>query len=350
MFYRIRKFLITSANLAVLWLGYKLVVGQLDWGLAVGSLLISAFWLGLTAFSLRSLFTTYYDWMSRWRVQLPLVFSVVLSLIAVVANDSLLLRGLAVVELLGWVGIYIAYRYNKGCFMDTGRGPLPAGTWINPPAEVIRPGDLILTSGAMAQRMDQAIGHGEVAVVGEDGKTMLLSSYMEKGVVFNEACRILRILVKRGEHYIVLRLRKPLTAEQNKRGFDIAKGMLSENIAWRQKIDAQRKAFVERLWLPASWRAWLAKKTEFTTTGYDWLGLFIGFKARNRWTCVGACAEWYARNQVPMRHYGTGLLGIGTGILDPIQPQRFLDDPNLELLTERHKREYEAGQPSPAAN
>lgn len=341
MYYRIRKFVIASANLSLLWLMFKLVTGSLDWGLALGSVLLSGFWLGLTALSLRSLFTTYYDWMSRWRIKLPLWFGVVLSVVAIIANDSLAMRAAAACELLAWALVYIAYRHNKARFVKTGHGVLPAGTWLNPPVGVVRPGDLILTSGRMADTMDQAVGHGEVGVQGEDGKLYLLSSYMEKGTVINEAERILRILIKRGEHYVVLRLRKGPTDEQRSRGWKIAQGMLSENIAWREDWNARRIAFIERLWLPASWKPWLTKKTAFSTTGYDWVGLFIGFKARNRWTCIGACAEWYARLRVPMRHYGTGLLGVGTGILDPIQPQRFIEDKSLELLTNAHREEYE---------
>lgn len=341
MFYRLRKFLITSANLAVLWLMFKLVTGNLDWGLALGSVLLSGFWLGLTFYSLRSLLTTYYDWLSQWRIKLPLAAGVILSVVALIANDSLALRGIAVAELLAWVFVFVAWRRSVKNYVMTGHGLLPAGTWLNPPPEVILPGDMVLTSGRMAERMDQAVGHGEVAVMGEDGRLMLLSSYMQKGSVINKADQILRILVKRGEHYVVLRLRNPLTDEQVKRGWTIAQGMLCENIAWRQDIEVKRKRLIARLWLPAKAKAWLLVKTEFTTTGYDWVGLFVGVKARNRWTCIGACAEWYHRNRVKMRHYGTGLLGIGTGLLDPIQPQRFLTDPALELLTDAHREAYE---------
>ncbi len=344
--YRIRKFIVTAANLSLLWLMFKFITGQLDWGLAVGSLALSGFWLGLTVLSLRQLFTTYYDWLSRWRIKLPLLFGMVLSAVAIFANDSLTLRTIGGAELLAWVGIYIAYRRNLTNFIKAGHGLLPEGTWVNPPAAVLRPGDLILTSGRIADRMEQAIGHGEVAVPAPDGKMMLLSSYMPKGTTFNDAERILRILVKKGERYIVLRLVKPLSADQIKRGHAIAQGMLAENIGWRDEWCARRVAFINRLPLPASWKAGLVKKTAWTTTGYDWLGLFIGFKARNRWTCIAACAEWYARLRVPMRHYGTGLLGVGTGLLDPIQPQRFMSDKNLHMLNDADKAEFEKNQPS----
>jgi hypothetical protein len=340
VYYRIRKFVISTANLTLLWLMFKLVTGQLDWGLALGSVLLSGLWLALTTVSLRSLFTTYYDWMSRARIHLPLWMGVALSVVAIFANESLVLRGIAGAELLAWAVIFFLYRRNKKHFEQTKHGWMPAGVWINPPVEVIRPGDLILTSGNMARTMDQAVGHGEVAVQGEDGKLYLLSSYMLKGTVINDAERILKILVKkRGEHYIVLRLRNALSTDQIKAGWKIAEGMLCENVAWREDWNARRIAFIGRLWLPERLRQWLTKKTEFTTTGYDWVGLFIGFKARNRWTCIGACAEWYARLRVPMRHYGTGLLGVGTGILDPIQPQRFMTDKSLKLLTLCDKEE-----------
>jgi hypothetical protein len=50
-----------------------------------------------------------------------------------------------------------------------------------------------------------------------------------------------------------------------------------------------------------------------------------------------------------VNHYGTGLLGIGTGLLDPIQPQRFLNDPHFELLTEKHRLEHEGSGNAPAS-
>lgn len=345
MLYRIRKLAVSFANVYMLYLMFQLVTGRLDWGVAAGSLLLGAFWLGITAFSLRELMTTYYDLMSRWRIRLPLIFGVALAVVAFIANDSYVLRGIALAEGVAWAAIFWGWRRNRDNFVRTGHGLLPAGAWLNPPVAVINPGDLILTSGRMAERMDQAVGHGEVAIVGPDGKLKLLSSYMLKGTVINDAEKLLRIMVKRGEHYVVLRLRKPLTEDQKKRGYAIAEGMLGENIAWREEADAKRKKLIAKLWLPASWKAKLTEKTEFATTGYSWMGLFIGTKHRDRWTCIGACAEWYDRLRVKMRHYGTGLLGIGTGILDPIQPQRFLTDPALELLNEQHKAEYERTQP-----
>ncbi len=342
MLSRLRKFLVASANLVLLWLMFKLVTGQLDWGLALGSILLSAFWLGLTTLSLRGLFTTYYDKMSRLRIQLPLISGVILAVVALFANDSIVLRSIAGAELLAWLVLYFAWRRNATAFLTTPHGLLPLGTWVNPPVDVLKPGYMVLTSGAMARRMKQALGHGEVVVRGDDGKLKLFSAYMPNGTVINKADQLLRIWPRKGEHYVVLRLKQPLTEEQIQRGWLIAQGMLSENKIWREEANTKRQAFIARLWLPQSWRTWLDKKSAFTTTGYDWLGLFIGFKAKNRWTCVGACAEWYGRNRLKMRHYGTGLLGIGTGILDPIQPQRYLDDPAFELLTDTDRREWES--------
>jgi hypothetical protein len=43
--------------------------------------------------------------------------------------------------------------------------------------------------------------------------------------------------------------------------------------------------------------------------------------APHRWTCIGACLELYRRLGVPTDD-GTGLLGFGTSLLDPIMPVR----------------------------
>ena len=41
------------------------------------------------------------------------------------------------------------------------------------------------------------------------------------------------------------------------------------------------------------------------SAGYDWIGLFMGRLAPQRWTCIGACLELYRRLGVPhqrLRH------------------------------------------------
>ena len=59
----------------------------------------------------------------------------------------------------------------------------------------------------------------------------------------------------------------------------------------------------------------------------------MGRLTQDRWTCIGACLELYRRLGVPTASYGTGLLGFGTTLFDPIMPVRFLSDPAFRLLS-----------------
>ena len=58
----------------------------------------------------------------------------------------------------------------------------------------------------------------------------------------------------------------------------------------------------------------------------------MGRLVDHRWTCIGACLELYHRLGVRTNPYGTGLLGFGSTLFDPIMPVRFLSDPAFRLL------------------
>jgi hypothetical protein len=121
--------------------------------------------------------------------------------------------------------------------------------------------------------------------------------------------------------------------------------MLAQNAAWRDRTQAARTRFINRLPLPASARGWLVKKLR--VTGYDWVGLAIGQKHTNRWTCIGACNELMERVGYELSQaYGTGMLGFGTGLLDPIKPARMLSDRSLRMLTSADQAEYERAKGS----
>ncbi len=59
----------------------------------------------------------------------------------------------------------------------------------------------------------------------------------------------------------------------------------------------------------------------------------MGRTCENRWTCIGSALVLYHKLGVRTNPYGTGLLGFGTSILDPILPVRFLADPAFKLIT-----------------
>jgi hypothetical protein len=332
--------------LLLFWLTWEWFHGNLAWGFSLSCVLVSAFWIALTASELGHLFRTYFDVFSRLKMTIPIALGVLLSGLAI-WKGAPELKIAGAVELVAWVGIYALYRRNKRQYSIQGHGPMPKGAWINPPVEALS-GDLelILTSGNMANRLHETVGHGEVAVRMPDGVVYLLSSYMEKGTVLQEAARVANSLARKG-HYIVLRLTKPLTEEQKAMIPHLVKVLLQQNCTWRSHAQARRERLINALPLPNSWKLRAIKK--FRVTGYDWLGLFAGQRNSDHWTCIGICLEFYHRLGIKTNEYGTGLLGLGTGLLDPIMPVRFLSDPAFRLLTEEDKRAFEASRPTAKA-
>jgi hypothetical protein len=347
MFYRLKKFVITSAHIALLWLTWKLVQGELDWGLTIGSLLLSTFWLSLTAVRLRQLLTTYFDVLSRLQVLVPFATGLVLSVVSFWAAGELAIKAAAVALAVSWLVVYGLYRRNRSNYIRQGHGPLPADSWVNVDWRAMLPGDLLLFSGDMAGRLHESVGHGELVLRNpQTGEMVAFSSYMAKGALFSNLERVTRARLRRG-HYIVMRPRCGFTDEQNARAFAIAEQMIVENGRWRDRINKRRARYLSWLPLPASWKAALAKK--FAASGYDWKGLFIGTRASDHWTCIGAVLENYERTGIKTRQYGTGLLGLGTGLLNPIMPVRFLADKAFELLTTAHQRAWEQLHPPATA-
>lgn len=342
MLYRLAKIATSAAYLLLLWLTWQWFHSNLEWGFSLGCVLVSGLWIGLTVFELGHLFRTYFDVFSRAKILVPVGLGLVLSGLAL-WQGAAGLKVVAAVELAVWLGVYVAYRRNKAKYRIQGHGPMPKNAWINPPVEALN-GDLelILTSGNMANRLHETVGHGELAVRMPDGKVWLLSSYMEKGTVLQDAARVANGLARRG-HYVVLRLNKPITDTQRAMIPHLVNILLEQNCNWRSAAQARRERFINALPLPKSWKAKLHKKLR--VTGYDWLGLLTGQRNRDHWTCIGICLEFYHRLGIKTNEYGTGILGLGTGLFDPIKPARFLSDPAFRLLTQDDRRAFEAAHP-----
>lgn len=341
MLYRLKKVATSFAYLLLIWLTWQWFHGNLAWGFSLSCVLVSAFWLALTFSELGHLFRTYFDVFSRLKMTIPITLGLLLSGLALWKGIPEL-KFVAGAELVAWGVIYAMYRRNKRQYSTQGHGPMPKGAWINPPVEALN-GDLelILTSGNMANRLRETVGHGEVAVRMPDGKVHLLSSYMEKGTVLQDAERVANSLASKG-HYIVLRLTKPLNEDQRAMVPHLVRVLLDQNNQWRTAAQARRDKLIGSLPLPGSWKEKLSAK--FRVTGYDWIGLFAGQRHTDHWTCVGVCLEFYHRLGIKTNDYGTGILGFGTGLLDPIMPVRFLSDPAFRLLTEEDKRAFEASR------
>lgn len=336
--FRLVKLAISSAFLVLLYLTWLLLSGHLDWELALGSAALSGFWLVLTGTRLRQLFTTYFDNFSRLQVLVPLLLGVTLAVVCMVAVQHWLLYTIAVLELIGWGAIYIGYRINRKHYIQQGHGPLPAGAWVNPPSEAWQPFDIGLYGGRMAARLRESVGHGEITLRLPDGRLMSFSSFMELGTVFQDLATVTSKQLSKG-HYIVVRLQHPITDELINRAYLLAEQMYRDNAEWKKASFARRVWLINCLPLPVAYRQRLIKR--FQVTGYDWLGLIVGARASNRWTCVGACITLLERLGVKTNKYGTGLLGLGTGLFNPIMPVRFLADPAFRLLTQEDKELWE---------
>lgn len=320
----------TVAYFGLLWLTWRFVDGELHWRLVIAALLLSGTWLGLTAARLNRLFTTYFDVLSRLEIMIPAVLGLGLAAYALLDAHRPALRILAIAALAGWLGVIRSYRRNRSRFVRQGHGPVPAGAWVSPPAEALVPGDLILASGLVAAGLRESVGHGETVLRDASGTLVSFTSRMDQGALLHDAAAFTSSLRVSGGHFIVLRLRAALSAEQILRGEQIAREMIDENRRWAARVNRRRAALVARLPLPAAARARLARTLH--TSGYDWLGLFMGRVTSDHWTCIGACLELYRRLGIPTASYGTGLLGFGTTLFDPIMPVRFLSDPAFRLL------------------
>ena len=244
MLYRLTKIATSVAYVLLIWLTWQWFHGNLAWGFSLSCVLVSGFWFGLTVFELGHLFRTYFDVFSRVKTLLPIALGFTLSGLAA-WHGQVELKVVAGIELAAWLGVYVAYRRNKAKFERQGHGPMPKGAWINPPAEALQGNlELILTSGNVARRMHETVGHGEVAVRQPDGKVWLLSSYMERGTVWQEATRVIDSLVRRKEHYVVLRLVQPLSAAQKELIVPLVTVLREQSEDWRCAAQARRERFV----------------------------------------------------------------------------------------------------------
>ncbi len=188
--------------------------------------------------------------------------------------------------------------------MTQGHGPLPAGTWVGPPARALQPGDLILTSGRIATQLHESVGHGEVVVLGATGERLSFSSYMERGCVSNPLEEVAGAKQNHG-HFVVMRLVKPLNDEQIKLSTMLMQVMLEQNVEYRRYASVHREKVIRNLWVPEFMKNFLRKK--FRVSGYDWMGLLTGRRAEDRWTCIGACLELYSRLGIKTKPVRDGL-------------------------------------------
>lgn len=325
----------TFGYLGLLWLTERFLEHKLDWQLATGCVLLSGGWLILTRIKIDHLLQTYFDILSRLEVQLPVVIGSLMSFIAALTNAHPYCRYAGLAEILGWLYILSLFHRNKHMFKKQGYGPVPFNTYINPPLSILRVGDLLLTSGNVAKNLHESVGHAEMLLQDPEGRFWAFSSYMRKGACLN-AIEEITGHGNRG-YYVGLHLRQPWSPEQQQEAFKQAQEMVRVNQEWAMQENIKVRKRIEMLHLPGSLENDLIKL--FHASGYDWFGTFMGRIAKDRWTCIGACVELYRRMGVRTNYYGTGLLGFGTTLFDPIMPVRFLSDPAFILIQDGEDKE-----------
>jgi prepilin signal peptidase PulO-like enzyme (type II secretory pathway) len=332
-YYAFTKAANTIGYFVLLYLTWRFCTHQLDWQLGTSCVIISGGWLVLTRIKLDHLLQTYTDFLSRIETTLPVVLGCLLSAVAVIAPGGPTYHYAAGGEILGWLYIFALYMANRSKFKKQGYGPIPKDAMVDPPVSVMRAGDLLLTSGNIAKELHDSVGHAETVIKMPDGRTMLFSSYMDKG------CRLHPVedltVHDDNRHYVGLHLAKPWNEEEQQKAAQIAAEMEATNRKWAAEENARVAKRIDWLPLPAKAKDILRKL--FHTEGYDWFGMFMGRVADNRWTCIGAALELYQRMGVKTNYYGTGLLGFGTTLFDPILPVRFLSDDAFKLITQEEQ-------------
>jgi hypothetical protein len=347
MLYRFSKLAVGVIHVLLLVLIVATFCGWLPFPPALGCMIASGIWLGITIIRLPRLLRSFEDRFARLQVGVPATFALAGAITGLVLARTLAPAMVALAELLGCGAVYSAYDLRSRQFIMQGHGPLPDDTWMCPETEAFQEGDLILTDGNMAARTHNSVGHVEVILRGPDGKLYAFSSYMGKGAVVHTLRSLIALERKMKQHYIVLRLRTPLTAEQNARAFEVAQQMLARNEAWRQETTESRTRLVNKVPMPAACRQWVLVKV--LPDGYDWWGMYSGLIHHERWTCMGFSLAVLHAAGVEMRQYGTGLLGLGTGLLNPLMPIRLVRDPAYRLLRLADKEAFEASKAVAAA-
>ncbi|HEY9713599.1 MAG TPA: hypothetical protein V6C72_09010 [Chroococcales cyanobacterium] len=341
VYYGVVKAANTIGYFWLMHLTWRFCTHRLDWQLSTGCVVISAFWLILTRIKVDHLLQTYFDILSRLELQLPVFLGIAMSVVALMSQAiHPYFHLFAVLEIFGWMWIYWLYKRNQALFKKQGFGPVPLNTWVSPPLSILRPGDLLLTSGNVARNLHESVGHAETVIETESGERFLLSSYMKKGAILRP---IEQLLKQKGPFYFVaLHLHEPLDQAAVASASRIAHEMVAANRAWAARENEKIGRIVDLLPLSADAKARLRKR--FHVTGYDWFGMFMGRLAPDRWTCIGAALELYKRLGIRTNYYGTGLLGFGTTLFDPILPVRFLADPAFDLVTLDEQKDGIAAQ------
>jgi hypothetical protein len=309
---------------------------QLALPLSSGCLTLSTLWLAVTAINLRKKLQTFADRFSRIAILTQIWLGSAITLAAYLTADSEPLAIAAYASLAAWAGIYLLYRFTRSRYAKAGHGLLPKDAWINPPAEVYQDGDITLTSGRIAQKLQNSVGHGEITVgdySSPEPELYSFSSYMESGTVINKLSYIANP-ANEGGLYIVMRPRVPLTEAQKLSGLPLAKVMCEQDAAWRDRTQARVNWLFDHLPFNKT-NLMLKLRQKFHVSGYDWLGLVSGRVPADHWICIVAALEHSRRRGIKTAHYSKAWG-------EPTNPDAVLSDPNYRLLTTTDQKNWVA--------
>ncbi len=336
MYTRLKKFITGTGFLTLFILLAMTLCGKLDWQWNLGFAVISILKLALTLFRLKEYLATLEDRMSLRLLVVPMVISLALALLALLGPADALVAGLSFLSIAGWLCVFLAMRSSFSRYIPFGRGSLPADIWLNPPLEVLEPGDFILVNGPMADRVRNAVGHADLVLTGRNGKLHVLSCMIESGLSWHTARALLRSY-KGKWPYVVLRLRNPLNDEQIAHAMDVVEQMQKGNEDWVKSCGAWVQYLMTWLPVSAAYREKLLKK--WMPTGYDCIGKYWGGIRKDRWTCIGSNLYLLDKIGVPMREYGTGAFGL-CGEFNPLLPVRLFSEPSYRWLSEKDRDQY----------
>jgi hypothetical protein len=265
-------------------------------------------------------------------VLIPLTIGIFLSILGLLSHPPLHLMAIGIMELVWWSHVYRQYKLNEHNYIKLGRGDIPKRTMLNPMAELIRFGDILLQTNPIGDRVGEALGHAVIVIKGWAGKKYTLSCLMSKGVVIEPLEVTLATWAQQNTSWIAMRPIQKLSQEQEDNMLPLALEMNVDNKAWRWKWNRRILVVLHYLVLPKSRRHFYRK---FRFTGYDWFGLVNGNRFPNRWTCISCVMELCLRLEIPLGKYAIGILGIAglfslrTGLLDPHVPIQVVSDPNF---------------------
>src|SRR5262249_43326637 len=147
---------------------------HLDWTL--GSLLLSGFLAAFTFIRRHSLFKNFADPADRLQLRAALIAGPAFGVLAIILGGFAVSSLVALLCLALYGFLYLEYRENKGLFVQLKNGRSVKDAWLSVPADAIRPGYMIFTSGVIGPKVGMSVDHGELAMRTPEGDMVCLSS------------------------------------------------------------------------------------------------------------------------------------------------------------------------------